>query len=77
MKMDRTTKAFSQLWDLYKKNHDIKTTADWDKLVDDAGEIVESSQDSEDPQIIKEFAVSIINSIERIQKRNGFYYNRE
>lgn len=73
--MDKATfTAFNKLWSLYKtstEKPDYDNPEFWDKLVSDAGKIVTDAVGADDPEFIKDFAVVVMDGIERIAKRES------
>lgn len=67
----KMTKAFSDLWKIWKENHDIGDDPDaWDRLVSSVKDVVERSKDTEDPDFVFSFGNDVLLSLERISKRS-------
>ena len=73
-KMDKQTfTAFNQLWTLYKDHQNIRPddAAAWDGLVDAASKIVTDSSGTDDPEFISDFAISVLESLDRLSAKNN------
>lgn len=70
--MDEPTRAaFAILWSLWKQYQDIEgTEEEWQNFLDAVEAVYDAADNAKDPDFIREFSLAIVNSVQRIYKKN-------
>jgi len=69
---EQTQKAFSRLWTLWKSNQDIDGTEEtWNNFLAEVEAVYNAADTAKDPEFIREFCLSVVNSVQRIYKQNN------